>query len=199
MRGPFRSLVAACSCPSQTMCSQITAEGVRKAIGRWDSLRAGESIGRSLAASRNRPPAKKMRKTRSRAGRDLIENQSCGENGSARRAVVIPSGARDLSDRLLGATNTVGPRNDKESAIGGRSLRPPTLARRGWGTPGPIRGAGQSAPWGTSPPRWGLRETPRRERTPDLRMMTKCTCRRVQGTASLAEFTSTLSSGARHK
>src|SRR3989442_9402799 len=57
VRGPFRSLVAACSCPSQTMCTQITAEGVRKAIGRWDSLRAGEGIGRSLAASRSSPPS----------------------------------------------------------------------------------------------------------------------------------------------
>src|SRR2546422_7690936 len=48
---------------------------------------------------------------------------------------VISSVARNFSERFLGPTNTVGPRNDKESAIGGRALRPPTLARRGWGTP----------------------------------------------------------------
>ena len=59
--------------------------------------------------------------------------ESAAGEGSLR--CVISSVARNLSERFLGATNTVGPRNDKESAIGGRALRPPTLARRGWGTP----------------------------------------------------------------
>src|SRR5712691_7209384 len=35
---------------------------------------------------------------------------------------VIWSVARNLSERFLGATNAVGPRSDKESAIGGRPL-----------------------------------------------------------------------------
>jgi len=62
--------------------------------------------------------------------------ESAAGEGSLR--CVISSVARNFSERFLGPTNTVGPRNDKESAIGGRALRPPTLARRGWGTPGPV-------------------------------------------------------------
>src|SRR5437899_1215493 len=113
VRGPFRSLVAACSCPSQTMCSQITTECVRKAIGRWDSLRAGESIGRSLAASRSRPPSEENAQNAQRAGRHLIENQSRGEN-NPREGPLSSRAERGICQRDSSAGENTGRPNDDE-------------------------------------------------------------------------------------